>query len=115
MTAEETKKKLIELRGRLKGFGQDHLIDSGNWLDQNDQKELLADLLSINFEEMCGHFQNSTAAAADDPGSVTNGHGDVPVKTIDDLMEPIEDDLCASVTRSSPDELKHYRETALKV
>ena len=48
---------------------------------------------------------------------MTNGHGNSngqEIKTIDDRMEPIEDDLCASINKSSDAELQSYREIALK-
>ena len=62
--------------------------------------------------------RNFARATSPDPDPVANGvNGDnasKKKKTIDDLMEPMDEDLCKSVTTSSKDELKSYSETALR-
>ena len=44
---------------------------------------------------------------------MTNGHTEAP-KSIDDLMEPIEDDLCASVMKSSSKDLEIYCQSSMQ-
>ena len=45
--------------------------------------------------------------------SMTNGHTEKP-KSIDDRMEPIEDDLCASVIKSSSKDLEIYCQSSMQ-
>lgn len=44
---------------------------------------------------------------------MTNGHTEKP-KSIDDRMEPIEDDLCASVIKSSSKDLEIYCQSSMQ-
>ena len=45
--------------------------------------------------------------------SMTNGHTEKP-KSIDDRMEPIADDLCASVIKSSSKDLEIYCQSSMQ-
>ena len=44
---------------------------------------------------------------------MTNGHTEKP-KSIDDRMEPIADDLCASVIKSSSKDLEIYCQSSMQ-
>lgn len=95
-----------ELKAVLHKYGQDHLGHALDSLaDAKDRQTLLEDLRSIDFDEMCRNFQKSTK-------SDQNGHTE-ETKNVDDLMEPIEDDLCGSVTKTANEELESYQEKAL--
>ena len=102
------------LKLSLLKYGQDHLVEAYEKLQsKKDQEILLNDLSNIDLEEMCNNFRKSTLPTH----NMTNGHGNSngqEIKTIDDRMEPIEDDLCASINKSSDAELQSYREIALK-
>ena len=102
------------LKVSLIKYGQNHLVEAYEQLQSpKDKEELLKDLSNIDLEEMCNNFRKSTLPT----NGMTNGHNDAngqESKSMDDLMEPIEDDLCASVNKSSDVELQSYRETALK-
>ena len=106
MASEETLKANLETHGQL------HLVKAVESLASlKDRQILLEDLQSIDLKEMCGNFKKSTTPQH---LNMTNGHGGSPPNTIDDLMEPIEDDLCASINKSTPNELQSFRETTLK-
>ena len=96
----------------LKAHGQDHLVKALETLQSNPEQRqlLLQDLFNVDLEEMCASFKKSTAAT----NNCTNGDHAKEIKSVDDLMEPIEDDLCGSVNKSSPEDLKTYRETSLQ-
>ena len=77
----------------------------------------------INFGYPTRHYlKRSTSPSSTTQQSIsTNGHdkndlanGKDPPKSVDDRMEPIEDDLCGSVNKSSEADLQSYREKALK-
>ena len=99
-----------ELKTTLHKHGQDHLgLALDSLTDVKGRQALLEDLQSINYEEMCGNFWRSTKSMHQ------NGHhGDEEAKTVDDLMEPIEDDLCGSVSKTSHEELESYKEKAFR-
>ena len=103
-----------ELKATLLRFDQGHLVEAleQQTLTATDHESLLQDLLSIDFEEMCGNFQKS-GAAHPPPSTTANGHIK-ELKSIDDRMEPIEDDLCASVNKATADELHSYLQISLE-
>ncbi len=112
--ASSTLPQTETLVANLKKHGQEHLIHALNEL-QDDPKSfnlLSEDLQSIDLDEMCGNFRKSTQP------SIVNGHadggGEEQGKSLDDRMEPIEDDLCASVNKTSPDALDDYRKVCLE-
>ena len=100
-----------KLEKRLRTFGQEHLLQFWDRLNRDEQKQLFEDVDSIDFEEMCGNFAKATSQPV---SNGVNGGEDDNKKSINDLMEPIDDDLCASVNRSSPEELKFFADVALK-
>ena len=70
--------------------------------------------LCIDLNEMCGNYKRSMCSIGSENGtSMTNGHKEEP-KSIDDRMEPISDDLCASVGKSSSKDLESYCQTSMK-
>jgi len=95
--------------------GQGHLVEALNSLQsEEDQRILLEDLLTIDLNEMCGNYKRSMCSIGSANGtSITNGHKEEP-KSIDDRMEPISDDLCASVGKSSSKDLESYCQTSMK-
>ena len=102
-----------ELKATLLKFDQGHLVKAlEKTQSATDHEKLLQDLLSIDFEEMCGNFQKSGAAPVPPP-SIANGHTKEH-KSIDDRMEPIEDDLCGSVNKATANELESYLQVSLK-
>ena len=106
MSSEEALKAIL-----LK-YNQKHLVKAlENPQSAADHEKLLHDLSSIDYEEMCGNFRKSGASSP--PTSMTNGHTNEP-KSIDDRMEPIEDEICASVNKATEEELNSYLETSLK-
>ena len=96
------------LRGKLNDFHQSHLLDYLDDLNQHESEALQRDLESIPYGEMKEIFIKTTGVnVATETGSSSHE------RSIDDKMEPIDDDLYASVDRSSTDELKHFQDVAL--
>jgi len=91
-----------ELRKTLEGFGQSHLLEHWADLSPNEQQHLYDDLQSIPYDEMASIFDRTM--------NPKNGHS---VTSADERMEPISDDLCASVVNTSPDSIQEYRQLAL--
>lgn len=99
------------LKATLLKFDQGHLVKAlEDAQSATDHEKLLHDLLSIDYGEMCGNFGKSGACS---PPTSANGHTSEP-KSIDDRMEPIESDLCASVNKATEKELHSYLQTSLK-
>jgi len=103
------------LRSELEAHHQGHLLDYWSELSGEEQRILYDDLRSIPYQEMNDIFRRSTGvdvAGTICGGATTNGSETVP--SIDDKMEPISDELCASVTKTSEEELSRFRTTALQ-
>ena len=99
------------LKLSLQNYGQQHLVDAYEKLESSQDKEkLFNDLSDIDLEEMCNSFRKSTLPNY----AIQNGHGNgQDLRTVDERMEPIEDDLCASVNKSSEAELEKFRNIAI--
>ena len=101
-----------ELKRQLGVYGQDHLAKALDDLKTSHARDdFVQDLMSIDLEEMCGNFKRSQPNM-----TAANGHdaGKEDYKSIDDRMEPIEDDLCASVNKCSAKELQMYQDISLR-
>merc|ERR1712156_1137283 len=102
-----------KLSAEFYAHGQGHLVEALDSLkNEEDRQILLEDLQNIDLNEMCGNFKRSMGSGTD-KNSITNGHTEAP-KSIDDLMEPIEDDLCASVMKSSSKDLEIYCQSSMQ-
>merc|ERR1712156_1153513 len=102
-----------KLSAEFYAHGQGHLVEALDSLkNEEDRQILLEDLQNIDLNEMCGNFKRSMGSGTD-KNSITNGHKEAP-KSIDDLMEPIEDDLCASVMKSSSKDLEIYCQSSMQ-
>lgn len=103
---------MSSLLEKLAAHGQDHLIKALESLTSEKERQILQhDLESIDYEEMLGSFKRSTRTP--DSKSLTNGHQDQALKSLDERMEPIEDDLCGSINKASSEELDTYRKTSM--
>ena len=91
---------LEKLRTKLEGFGQSHLLEHWADLSATEQGSLYDDLQSIPYEEMASIFDRTMRKPSSDGAAAK--------------MEPISDDLCASVVDTDTDTLKAYRNTALE-
>ena len=120
------------LRGRLKTHHQEHLLkywDDPQTTSEN-QKQLFEDLMDINFAEMNAAFEKSTGIKighTENGESMTNGlsvndasneqgheHFDTKTKIpINEKMQPVENELCASIRNCSDDELEEFRSVTL--
>ena len=94
---------LESLREKLEAFGQSHLLDHWEDLSASEQDSLYDDLESIPYTEMASIFQRTMHPQQDAKEDSTV-----------DKMEPISDDLCASVVNANPCDLEAYRDTALE-
>ena len=99
---------LTRLKETLKTHNQEHLLQFWDSLSNVEQTQLYDDLSSIDYAEMSDIFRQSR-----EHQPTTNGTNGEKVPTVDDKMEPIADELCASVKRSSPEEMAHYESTAM--
>jgi len=88
---------LSSLRNQLKDHKQEHLLQFWDQLDNEQQELLYHDLKSIKFDKVCKAFQE------------TNPNSDQNEK-IDDLLQPLSSEVHESITRTSTEKLKTYRE-----
>ena len=91
-----------KLRTKLTGFGQSHLLDHWDDLSPSEQGSLYEDLQSIPYDEMASIFERTMRKPSTEGAAAE-------VK-----MEPISDDLCASVVDTDADTLEAYSNTALE-
>jgi UDP-N-acetylglucosamine/UDP-N-acetylgalactosamine diphosphorylase len=93
---------LNSLRNQLNEHKQQHLLQFWDQLNKEQQELLYNDLKSINYEKVCKAFQES------------NPSGDLSAnQKIDDLLQPLTSDVHESITRTSNEKLKIYREKGL--
>jgi len=90
---------LNSLRNQLKEHKQQHLLQFWEQLNKEQQELLYNDLKSINFEKVCKAFQESNIS-----GDLSGN------QKIDDLLQPLTSDVHESITRTSNEKLKIYRE-----
>lgn len=83
------------LREDLVNYGQGHLIQFWESLTDDQKECLFKDIKSIDFEEVIRIFNKSQEK-------------DEALE--ESLLEPLPDDVHESVTRSSPEVLRSYRE-----
>ena len=93
---------LESLKKKLEAFGQSHLLDYWDDLSTSEQDRLYDDLESIPYAEMVDIFQRTMHPPQGD--STPNVA----------IMEPISEDLSASVVNANPDDLEAYQDTALE-
>lgn len=91
------------LRQELHRFDQDHLLQFWDQLNNEQKTHLYNDLKSIDFAYVTKIFKEC----------VGTGGGDDSGK-LDDLLQPIPSDLYGSVSRTSPEKLRSYRNEGLR-
>lgn len=87
----------------LSKFNQDHLLDFFDNATDQQQDQLLKDIQSICLTEVCDAFEKSN------PKNATEQ------EAIDHLLEPLHPDIHQSVARTSPEELKRFRDIGRKL
>ena len=99
------KMNLESLKKKLEAFGQSHLLDHWEDLSASEQDSLYNDLDSIPYTEMADIFQRTMH-----PQQEVKGDSAPTVSK----MEPVSEDLCASVVNANLDDLKSYQDTSLE-
>ena len=92
------------LRGDLKQYNQEHLLAGWSDLLEDQQRQLYADLRSINYEQVTGFFKRCSADLH------------APVETVakdDDSLEPLPSDAIGRSVQCSDDVLEGYREAGM--
>lgn len=83
---------------------QKHLLQFWDQLSGEEKNLLHADLLSIDFERVNRIFTETTASTNDE-----SNH-----ELLDDLLQPLSNDVHESITRTSKEQLKKYREEGIE-
>jgi len=84
------------LREDLEKHGQEHLLDHWDSLSEEQQAKFFTELRELDLEEVCGFF----ARTAESMTSTT--------EKLDDHMQPLDENQCGAVVKSSDRELNHY-------
>ena len=92
------------LRAKLESFDQGHLLAYWDELSATERESLYEDLQSIPYDEMQDIFRRTMT-----PQTANGNEADTP----DQKMEPISDQLCASVVDTPAGSLEEYRKLAL--
>lgn len=85
------------IRLELVKFGQEHLLDFYDDLNDKQQEQLLKDIQNINLAEVTEAFNRSN------PKNTTQE------EAIDDLLEPLKADIHQSIARTTPEDLQRFR------
>jgi len=95
-------KMIASLRSKLKTFGQEHLLDFWDVLNEVERRELIDDIEELSLNEVTEFFKRATE-------SLENGDN-----KLDDRLEPIPEDTYMSISRTSAEKLNFYRNEGLK-
>lgn len=87
-----------DLRKQLASFGQDHVLKFWSRLTVDQKSHLVADIQSVDFEDLNNAFRVS----------VSNRENNN--QKLDQLIEPIPEELHEGVSRCTPEQLQAYRE-----
>lgn len=87
-----------DLRKQLASYGQDHILKFWSRLTADQKSHLVADIQSVDFEDLLNAFKETK----------TNRENNN--QKLDQLIEPIPDELHEGVSRCTPDQLQAYRE-----
>lgn len=93
---------IASLRAELKKYGQEHLLKFWPQLSTDEKDQLYNDVSSIDFNEVTSMFKKCMQLQ------------NVDSEKLDDLLQPIPSESHGSVSRSSPETLKSYREEGLR-
>lgn len=91
------------LLSTLTKFGQEHLLDFWDQLDDDRRRVLHSDLSSLDLHDLTSVFQRSTQTS-----------GNEKTKK-DDRLEPLPEDMIAAVARSTPKQLDEWRSVGLEL
>ena len=90
------------LSAKLKEFGQEHLLDHKEALNDQEQEAFFKELSGLDLAELNGDFERCVSAAEKGSGK------------LDDLMEPLSAEQCGSIMNASQDELQSYEKTSFE-
>lgn len=90
------------LRQQLQTCDQEHLLQFWDQITGEQQELLFNDLKSINFDEVTKIFRENIADG--------ESNGESNGETIDDLLEPLSNQVHQSITTTSKEKLNEYKE-----
>lgn len=93
---------LEKLHFELKKHDQEHLIQFWPTLTSEERNELDHDIKDINMSEVIDFFRHTIETSADEE------------EKLDEHLQPIPPELHGSVTRTSPELLRHYEHLAME-
>lgn len=92
------------LKEQLSQYGQEHLLQFWDSLQENEQKELYKDIVELNLDEVTRYFKN------------TQSHENTEnVGKLDDRLQPIPTDIHGAVVRTELQRLKQYEAEGLRL
>lgn len=89
------------LRSRVNSAGQAHLLQFWDTLSPSEQLSLTKDLSDINFDEVSSYFKDGEETLKSSS------------EKIDNDLEALSPDVCGSVSRSEPAQIKEYEKLGL--
>ena len=93
---------------RLANAGQSHLLSFWSGLNDQQRQMLLHDIDEIDFNRVRKAFEAVKQELSTDPGVHQNGTDNKQTENIDDIMEPIPDEILGSVDGTSEDDLERF-------
>lgn len=87
------------IESKLKEFKQEHLLRFKNEISNDENDKLMDDISSVDFSTLC-----KSEYFCEDAGKA---------KSLDELLEPLDSTVHQSISRTSPEELKKFRQLGL--
>lgn len=92
-----TKIDFQDLKQKLASYGQEHLVQFWDELNDEERSLLIADIKELNLEEVQSFFSRATASLVEESA-----------EKLDDRLQPVPESTFMSTTRSSKEQLQNY-------
>ncbi|XP_035709199.1 UDP-N-acetylhexosamine pyrophosphorylase isoform X3 [Folsomia candida] len=96
----------VEMKEHLARYGQEHLLQFWDSLEESEQKELYKDIKDLNFDEVTRNFQNTMSCENE---NAENGG------KLDDRLQPIPTEIHGAVVRTDANTLQKYENEGLRL
>lgn len=99
------------LKERLTRANQDHLLDYWSELTDEQRRTLLHDINEIDLDRVARAYNGiKHELLADNEAHKQNGQNEAEQESIDDIMEPVPDDVMGSISETSEEQLQKYQQ-----
>lgn len=84
------------LKETLSKYGQEHLLQFWDELNESERKQLISDIQELNLEEVQSFFKRANASLEESSAK------------LDDRLQPVPESTFLSISRTNKEQLKVY-------